>query len=88
MSHIYVLPKTNKQDVPLRFIMSIVNSTYQNVARWLADKLKLVRQRLVAYKPKNPIEFGDSMDYINMISIDVTLLLTKIPLLESIDIIC
>lgn len=92
LPHMYDLSKIHKQDIPLRSMLSIVNSPYHIAARWLADNLKPDHQRLATQTWKDPFEFVDSMDHINiagkfMASFDVTLLFTKISLFETIDII-
>ncbi|VDP48794.1 unnamed protein product [Schistosoma mattheei] len=89
----YGLSKIHKQGIPLGPILSKVNSPYHKVARWLADKLEPVSQRLVTYTLKDSFGFADCMNHINiagkfMVSSDVISLFTKIPLLETIDIIC
>ncbi|VDO66433.1 unnamed protein product [Schistosoma margrebowiei] len=93
LPHMYGLPKIHKQGYPLIPILSMINSPYHKVARWLADKLEPVRQRLATYTLKDSFVFADSMNHINIagkftISFDVTSLFKKIPLLETIDIIC
>ncbi|VDP40779.1 unnamed protein product [Schistosoma margrebowiei] len=93
LPHMYGLPKIHKQDSPLKPLMSMVNSPYHKIARWLADKLEPLRQRLATYTLKDSFVFADSMNHINiagkfMNSFDVTSLFTKIPLLETKDIIC
>ncbi|VDP33060.1 unnamed protein product [Schistosoma curassoni] len=49
LPHMYGLPKVHKQGIPHRPILSIINSPYHKVARWLADESEPVRQRLATY---------------------------------------
>ncbi|VDO51390.1 unnamed protein product [Schistosoma margrebowiei] len=93
LPHMYGLPKVHKHDVPLRPILSMINSPYHKVARWLAEKLEPVHRRLATYTLKDPFQFADRLNRTNvadkfMVSFDVTSLFTNIPLLETIDIIC
>ncbi|CAH8643572.1 unnamed protein product [Schistosoma mattheei] len=93
LPHMYGLPKVHKHDVPLRPILSMINSPYHKVARWLAEKLEPVRRRLATYTLKDSFQFADRLNRTNvadkfMVSFDVTSLFTNIPLLETIDIIC
>ncbi|VDO77259.1 unnamed protein product [Schistosoma margrebowiei] len=69
LPHMYDLPKIHKQDNPHRPILSMVNSPYHKVARWLADKLEPLRQRLATYTLKDSFVFADSMNHINIVDI-------------------
>ncbi|VDP72239.1 unnamed protein product [Schistosoma mattheei] len=56
LPHMYGLPKVHKHDVPLRPILSMINSPYHKVARWLAVKLEPVRHRSATYVLRDSYE--------------------------------
>ncbi|CAH8586016.1 unnamed protein product [Dicrocoelium dendriticum] len=90
---LYGLPKIHKPNIPLRPILSMVNSPYHAVAQWLVELLEPVRQQLAIYSLRDSFHFVESIkdDNINeklMLSFDVVSLFTNVPLLETIDYIC
>nr|CAH8822876.1 unnamed protein product [Trichobilharzia regenti] len=89
----YGVPKIHKEQVPLRPILSMINSPQHKVARWLAEKLEPIRQRLGVHTVKDSFHFSESVNHMNvlnnfMVSFDVTSLFTMIPVNETIEIIC
>ncbi|CAH8503985.1 unnamed protein product [Schistosoma curassoni] len=66
LPHMYGLPKVHKHDVPLRPILSMINSPYHKVARWLAEKLEPVRRRFATYKLRDSFQFADRLNRTNV----------------------
>ncbi|CAI2738933.1 unnamed protein product [Dicrocoelium dendriticum] len=90
---LYGLPKIHKTGVPLRPILSMVNSPYHAVAQWLVEILEPVRQRLTHYSLRDTFHFIESIKDRNidkkvMFSLDVVSLFTNVPLFETIDYLC
>ena len=90
---LYGLPKIHKPGVPLRPILSMVNSPYHATARWLAELLEPVRQHVSQHSLRDTFQFVDQIKDSNiedkqMFSLDVQSLFTNIPLMETIDYIC
>ena len=46
MPHMYGLPKLHKENMPLRPIVSMVNSPYHKLARWLVEIIKPIEHTL------------------------------------------
>ncbi|VDQ03084.1 unnamed protein product [Trichobilharzia regenti] len=93
LPYMYGLPKIHKNNYPMRPILSMVNSPFYKVARWLADRLESIRQRLAKHTLKDSFQFVEEVNQLNvhdkiMVSFYVTSLFTQIPLRETIDIIC
>lgn len=90
---LYGLPKTHKEGMPLRPILSMVNSPQHKLARWLVRILAPLRQHFNLYGIKDSFEILEDLDEISlsdkvMCSVDVQSLFTNVPLLETIDYIC
>ncbi|CAH8669806.1 unnamed protein product, partial [Dicrocoelium dendriticum] len=90
---LYGLPKVHKADIPLRPILSMVNSPYHAIAQWLVGILESVRQQLVTYSLRDSFQFVESIQEAKsnekgMLSFDVVSLFTSVPLIETIDYIC
>ncbi|GAB0099411.1 uncharacterized protein DMENIID0001_152670 [Sergentomyia squamirostris] len=82
---IYGLPKTHKEDYPLRPVMSCSQSPIYNLSRFLSDILKLSISDLYEYNIKDSHSFVERIknivvppDYI-MVSFDVKSLFTNVP---------
>ena len=87
---LYGLPKTHKPNVPIRPILSMCGSPYHQLAKWLVELLKPVRQALSEHCLKNTYEllpFLDKTDISQqvMCSFDVQSLFTNVPLIETVD---
>lgn len=87
---LYGLPKVHKPDVPVRPILSMVNTPTHKLAKWLVEILRPVRDAVSQNVVKDSFDFVNiirSIDLTNthMCSFDVQSLFTNIPLLETID---
>nr|CAH8838839.1 unnamed protein product [Trichobilharzia regenti] len=83
----------HKPDIPMRPILSVINSPYHKVARWLPEMLEPIRRKLTVYSLKDTIQFAKQLENLNIsnkfiVSFDVSSLFTKIPLEETIQIMC
>ena len=89
---LYCLPKTHKDAVPLRLILSMVGSAQQKVASWLSSVLQPVLEHF-RFFIKDFFSFSkiirnfDPTDMF-MCSFDVCSLYTNVPLEETIEICC
>ena len=93
LPYLYGLPKMHKPDIPMRPILSMINSPYHKVARWLAEMLEPIRGKLAVYSLKDTFQFAKQLENSSisnkfMVSFDVSSLFTKIPLEETVEIIC
>lgn len=83
---LYGLPKIHKPDVPMRPIISSVNSTTYNISKYLSDILKVTFNNTNNYNIKDTFTFAIEMENIILpenyvlISLDVVSLFTNIPL--------
>ena len=90
---LYGLPKTHKNDIPLRPVLSMANSPYHKLARWLVHLLTPVKHRHSKFAIKDTFGLVNSIKPMNiagelMCSADVQSLFTNVPLHETIDHIC
>ncbi|VDP79155.1 unnamed protein product [Echinostoma caproni] len=90
---VYGLPKVHKRDTPLGSILDMSASPYHHAARWLAESLEPVRRNTAHHSLKDIFEFVDfvkeqNTNDLTMGSLDVTSLLTNIPILECIEYLC
>jgi hypothetical protein len=86
----YGLPKTHKDEVPLRPILSMVGSVVHKCAQWLVSILKPLEVTVCSYVVKDSFTFSSEvrdLDASNLLmaSFDVTSLFTNVPLEESIN---
>lgn len=86
----YGLPKLHKPGVPLRPILSMVNTPTHKLAQWLATVLSPIRKAVCNFTIKDSFEFTDGVRAINignkhMCSFDVTSLFTNVPLIETLN---
>jgi hypothetical protein len=93
MPRLYGLPKIHKNGVPLRPILSMLNSPCHKVAQWLVKLLEPVRAKLVKHAIKDTFQLVEEIAELNiansyMTSFDVSSLFTNIPVEETINIIC
>ncbi|CAH8524172.1 unnamed protein product [Dicrocoelium dendriticum] len=89
----YGLPKIHKANTPLRPVLSMCNSPYHKLARWLVDLLTPVRRMMTKYTVKDTFDLIDCVQNMNiadkvMCSMDVQSLFTNIPLRETVDFLC
>lgn len=88
----YGLPKTHKQDVPLRPILSMTGSAHHELSKWLASLLQPVLDRFTAHCISDSFTFADYIRKLDgrndsyMCSFDVSSLFTNVPLDETIRI--
>ncbi|KAK7864163.1 hypothetical protein R5R35_004079 [Gryllus longicercus] len=89
---IYGLPKIHKPDVPLRPIVSAINSPSQHLARFLTNKLKPLTNNL----PSTVLNSKHFIEHIRsirtnpgdiLVSFDVTSLFTMVPVCDAIKIV-
>lgn len=91
---LYGLPKVHKNDVPLRPILSMINSAQHKLAKWLVKLLEPVIKFYTVHCVKDTFTFVDSIRQMNfkdintpyMVSFDAKSLFTNIPLKEAIRI--
>ena len=89
----YGLPKTHKEDTPLRPILSMVGSSHHELAKWLASILQPVLEQFSTNCIKDSFTFAQTMqDFrlegkdVYLCSFDISSLLTNVPLKETIGI--
>jgi hypothetical protein len=87
---LYGLPKTHKDGMPLRPILSMVNTPTHRLAQWLAQLLQPVRDAVSSFNVQDSFDFVNrvrSLDISNSFfcSFDVTSLFTNVPLVETIS---
>ena len=92
LPRLYGLPKTHKEGVPLRPILSMTNSVQHKLAKWLTRLLEPVLEFYSAHCIKDSFTFAEFMrgtvaDTSSvMCSFDVSSLFTNVPLAETIRI--
>lgn len=93
----YGVPKIHKPGVPLRPILSMINSPHHETAKWLAEVLRPVVQLYSEHTLNDTFHFCQELEsFISdgehsvkntfMCSFDIASLFTNIPLAETIDI--
>ena len=87
---LYGLPKTHKEGVPLRPILSMVNTPTHRLAQWLAQLLQPVRDAVSVFNVQDSFDFVNcvrSIDISNsfLCSFDAVSLFTNVPLEETIS---
>ena len=87
----YGLPKIHKPNVPLRPILSMIGSAQHKLAKWLSEVLDPVPQKYSKRCIKDSFMFTEFIQNLNieketsfMCSVDITSLLTNVPLSENI----
>ena len=93
IARLYALPKIHKNGIPVRPILSMVNTPTHQLGKWLANMLKPVRDKFNKHCLKDTFEFVDKVRNLNvknawMCSLDVSSLFTQVPLKETIDFVC
>ncbi|KAH9593554.1 hypothetical protein MS3_00000830 [Schistosoma haematobium] len=93
LPYLYDLPETHKPDIPIRPILSMANSSFHKLARWLTKCLEPIRKKLTPYSLKDSFESVQKLGNLNvsdkfMVSFDVSSLFTNNSLEETIEIIC
>ena len=66
LPQLYGLPKTHKQGIPLRPILSMCGSPYHQLAKWLAHILEPVNTSLSKFGVKDSFELCETLDDINV----------------------
>ena len=85
---LYGLSKVHKKDIPLRPVLSMLGSAYHKIGKKVSEWLKVVSECNINTSSKI---ISDSLDDIELneneilVSFDVTLLYTNIPVQEAID---
>ena len=89
----YGLPKTHKEDIPLRPILSMIGSSQHELAKWLAEILAPVLKLYSSYSVKDSFTFANFIQNCNLepaktflCSFDISSLFTNVPLDETIEI--
>ena len=94
----YGVPKLHKEGVPLRPILSMINSPQHELAKWLTEVLRPVLSKYSQHTVRDTFEFCDMLEKFNekhrgqsfqnlfMCSFDIKSLFTNVPLRETIDI--
>ena len=93
----YGVPKLHKDGVPLRPILSMVNSPHHPLAKWLATVLKPVVDLYSVHTVKDTFDFCKELEKFTetnkdqlantfLCSFDIASLFTNIPLIETIEI--
>ena len=92
----YGVPKLHKDGVPLRPILSMINSPQHELAKWLTEVLASVAQKFGQHQVNDSFEFCEHIDKfmelhqdcssVYMCSFDVVSLFTNVPLHEVIQI--
>lgn len=83
---LYGLPKVHKQDIPMRPIVSTINSPTSGISKWMADILKAAFADYNEFSIKNSFDFAEKMNNFKLpdehavISLDVVSLFTNISL--------
>lgn len=90
LAHLYGLPKTHKEQLAVRPILSATNTYNYSLAKWLDDKLKPLSCN--QYTVTDTFRFADEVRGFEikngeiLVSYDVTSLFTNVPLEETIQI--
>ena len=92
----YGLPKVHKEGVPLRPILSMINSPHHEMAKWLGEVLQPVVKLYAQHTVSDAFQFCSDletfaeeradMESTFMCSFDIVGLFTNVPLDETIDI--
>ncbi|XP_078355722.1 uncharacterized protein LOC144640479 [Oculina patagonica] len=90
LAHLYGLPKTHKERLAMRPILSATDTYNYPLAKWLDEKLKPLS--INEYTISDIFQFSDEIQHLQigendfMVSYDVTALFTNVPLEETIQI--
>ena len=79
---IYGLPKTHKENTPLRPILSMVGSPHHELGKWSAGLLQPLLERFSSHCISDSFRFAKTMQN----SFDVSSLFTNVPIDETIKI--
>ena len=88
--HLYGLPKTHKENLTVRPILSATGTYNYILAKWLDDRLKPLSVN--KYTISDVFEFVEEIQHLQvadndtLVSYDVTALFTNVPLEETIQI--
>jgi len=89
----YGLPKTHKENIPLRPILSMIVSFQHELATWLAEILVLVLKLYSSHSVKDSSTFANLIQSCNLeptksflCSFDISSLITNVPLDETMEI--
>ena len=89
----YGLPKTHKEDIPFRPILSMIGSSQHELAKWLAEILAPVPKLYSLHSVKDSFTFANFIQNCNLepgktflCSFDISSLFTNVPLDETIEI--
>ena len=91
-ARLYGLPKVHKENVPLRPIVSCIQSYNYRLGKFLADIIKPIRNSTYSLKNNDAflkfLKENKSLSINKMMSFDIESLFTNIPVGRTIDIIC
>ena len=90
---LYGLPKTHKEDIPLRPVLCMVDAPQYKLSKWLISVLEPVLLKYSEYTVKDSFQFVEKLHNVKhnldrsfMCSYDVKSLFTNVPVLETLDI--
>ncbi len=91
---LYGLPKTHKQDIPLRPILSMIGSPQHGLAKWLCGALEPVLMKYSKYAVPDSFRFVEEIQSLPtsvsatfMASFDIKSLFTNVPLTETLKLV-
>ena len=88
---LYGLPKVHKDGIPMRPVISMINTSQYRIAKYLDSKLKpLLSSEFTCRDSFEFVEVISNLDVNNnfMVSFDIVNLFTNVPLHETIDLCC
>ena len=66
ITRLYGLPKIHKPGIPIRPILSMVNSPYHSAAQWLVNKLEPIRKQLSKHSLRDTFQFVELVKDLNV----------------------
>ena len=92
LPHLYGLPKIHKENIPMRPVISSINSVNYKLASWLSKLLSPALNRISGCHLNNTSEFIEKIRKLGIdnnviVSFDVESLYTNIPVTETINLI-
>lgn len=85
--------KIDKEDNPLRPVLSMVNSPYHKLAQWLCRMLDPMKKQFSRHNITDSFQFAQKISQLNaegkhFVSFDAISLFTNVPVRETIEFIC
>lgn len=90
LAKFYGIPKTHKQDIPLRPIISNTNCITFKLSKWISNQLKPLLGKISNSHIKNSATLKNTISNLNMtnmdmVSFDVTSLFTNVPVSDALS---